>query len=70
MLLWKDSLAFDGGNMELIKYQEKDSAVICSWIKDEKSLYQWSANRIGRKGFLLSIEHEQLLVFQFMHIKN
>ena len=34
--------------MELKKYQKEDSAIICSWIKDEKSLYQWSANRIGK----------------------
>ena len=34
--------------MELKKYHKKDSAVICSWIKDEKSLYQWSADRIGK----------------------
>lgn len=47
MLLWNGSLAFEGGDMELRKYQENDSAVICSWIKDAKSLYQWSANRIG-----------------------
>lgn len=34
--------------MELRKYKKEDSAKICSWIKDEKSLYQWSANRIGK----------------------
>lgn len=34
--------------MELKKYLKEDSAIICSWIKDEKSLYQWSANRIGK----------------------
>ena len=34
--------------MELKRYQKEDSAIICSWIKDEKSLYQWSANRIGK----------------------
>lgn len=34
--------------MKLKKYNEEDSAVICSWIKDEKRLYQWSADRIGR----------------------
>ena len=34
--------------MKLLKYQNKDSAVICSWIKDEKSLYQWSADTIGK----------------------
>ena len=36
-----------GINMELRKYQKEDSAIICSWIKNEQSLYQWSANRIG-----------------------
>lgn len=34
--------------MRLRSYQSADSAVICSWIKDEKSLYQWSAGTIGR----------------------
>lgn len=34
--------------MELRNYRKEDSATICSWIKDEKSLYQWSANRIGK----------------------
>ena len=34
--------------MELRKYQSEDSSIICSWIKDEKSLYQWSANKIGK----------------------
>lgn len=33
--------------MELRKYQSSDSPIICGWIKDEKSLYQWSANVIG-----------------------
>lgn len=35
-------------NMELKKYKTEDSATICSWIKDEKGLYQWSADRIGK----------------------
>ena len=34
--------------MRLKKYQKEDSAIICSWIRDEKSLYQWSADRIGK----------------------
>lgn len=34
--------------MKLRTYKKEDSANICSWIKDEKSLYQWSANRIGK----------------------
>ncbi len=33
--------------IELKRYQQKDAAVICSWITDEKSLYQWSADKIG-----------------------
>ena len=36
-----------GINMELRKYQKEDSSIICGWIKNEQSLYQWSANRIG-----------------------
>ena len=38
----------EGKTMELRKYQKEDSAIICSWIRDEKSLYQWSAERIGK----------------------
>lgn len=34
--------------MELRKYQNRDSAIICGWIEDEKSLYQWSAGVIGQ----------------------
>ncbi len=34
--------------MKLRTYKKEDSANICSWIKDENSLYQWSANRIGK----------------------
>ena len=34
--------------MKLRKYVKEDSATICSWIKNEKSLYQWSADRIGK----------------------
>ncbi|MCM1283501.1 MAG: GNAT family N-acetyltransferase [Muribaculaceae bacterium] len=37
--------------MELKGYQQKDSTIICSWIQDEKSLYQWSADRIGKFPF-------------------
>ncbi len=32
--------------VELKNYQKEDAAVICSWIKDETSLYQWSADKI------------------------
>ena len=34
--------------MVLRKYEAQDSKIICSWIKDTKQLYQWSADRIGR----------------------
>ena len=34
--------------MELKRFQIQDSAIICSWIQDEKSLYQWSAARFGK----------------------
>ncbi|KAG4101704.1 acyl-CoA N-acyltransferase [Neocallimastix lanati (nom. inval.)] len=34
--------------MKLRKYESSDSKLICSWIVDEKSLYRWSADRIGK----------------------
>ena len=34
--------------MKLRAFQKEDSAVICSWVKDEKSVYQWSADRIAQ----------------------
>lgn len=34
--------------MKIREYIKDDSKIICSWIKDEKSLYQWSADRIGK----------------------
>ena len=34
--------------MVLRKYEAQDSKIICSWIKNAKQLYQWSADRIGR----------------------
>ena len=34
--------------MVLRKYEVQDSKIICSWIKDTKQLYQWSADRIGQ----------------------
>ena len=34
--------------MILRKYEVQDSKIICSWVKDTKQLYQWSADRIGR----------------------
>ena len=33
--------------MRLRSYRKEDSAVICGWIRDEESLYKWSADRIG-----------------------
>lgn len=41
-------LSEKGENMKLRNYRREDSATICSWIQDEKSLYQWSADRIGK----------------------
>ena len=35
-------------NMKLRPYKPEDSRIICSWIKDEKTLFQWSADRIGK----------------------
>ena len=34
--------------MKLRPYKPEDSQIICSWIKDEKTLFQWSADRIGK----------------------
>lgn len=34
--------------MKLREYKSEDSKIICSWIKDEKTLFQWSADRIGK----------------------
>ena len=34
--------------MTLRKYKSKDSKIICSWVKDEKTLFQWSADKIGK----------------------
>ena len=34
--------------MELREYRKEDAEIICSWIENEKSLYQWSADRLGR----------------------
>ena len=33
--------------MILRNYKPEDSQIICSWVKDVKSLFQWSADRIG-----------------------
>ena len=34
--------------MKLRDYKSEDSKIICSWVKDEKTLFQWSADRIGK----------------------
>ena len=34
--------------MILRKYEAGDSEIICGWIKDSKTLFQWSADRIGK----------------------
>ena len=34
--------------MKLRPYKPEDSQIICSWVKDEKTLFQWSADRIGK----------------------
>jgi len=33
--------------MKLRKFEQSDSAIICNWVKDKKTLYQWSADKIG-----------------------
>ena len=35
-------------SMKLRPYKPEDSQIICSWVKDEKTLFQWSADRIGK----------------------
>ena len=34
--------------MKFRDYKPEDSKIICSWVKDEKTLFQWSADRIGK----------------------
>ena len=34
--------------MTLRPYKPEDSKIICSLVKDEKQLFQWSADRIGK----------------------
>ena len=34
--------------MKLRDFRKEDSAVIGSWVRDEKSLYQWSADTINK----------------------
>lgn len=35
-------------SMKLRPYKPEDSQIICSWVTDEKTLFQWSADRIGK----------------------
>ena len=37
--------------MKLREYRKEDAAVICSWVRDETTLYEWSADRIARFPF-------------------
>lgn len=34
--------------MILRAYQKNDSAIICKWLRTEKELYQWSADRFNK----------------------
>ena len=34
--------------MKLRPYKAEDSQIICSWVKDEKTLFQCLADRIGK----------------------
>lgn len=55
--------------MKLRKYRKEDASVICSWIKDEKSLYQWTADRIGKfpvNGDDLNTYYESVLNDKFI----
>jgi len=38
-------------DMKLREFRQEDADVICKWIKDETSLYEWSADRISRYPF-------------------
>lgn len=37
--------------MKLREFRPEDAAQICSWVKDETSLYEWSADRISKYPF-------------------
>ena len=44
----KEIRTMQGGmNMKLREYRREDADVISSWVQDEKTLYLWSADRIG-----------------------
>ena len=48
--------------MTLRKYQKEDSKIICGWVKDAKTLFQWSADRIGTfplKGDELNVNYAE-----------
>ena len=40
-----DNAERDGAAMILRPYQEDDAEIICKWLRTEKELYQWSADR-------------------------
>lgn len=34
--------------MELRTYRKEDASAVCGWVRDEKTLYLWSANELGK----------------------
>ncbi|MBR1911818.1 MAG: GNAT family N-acetyltransferase [Treponema sp.] len=55
--------------MTLRPYTPEDSKVICNWVQDEKQLFQWSADRIGKwplKGNELNENDRSLVRFGFV----
>ena len=37
--------------MKLREYRKDDAAIICSWVTDEITMYEWSADRIAKFPF-------------------
>ena len=55
--------------MTLRPYTPEDSKVICNWVQDEKQLFQWSADRIGKwplEGNELNENDRSLVRFGFV----
>ena len=52
--------------MKLRLFTESDSPVICGWIKDEESLYRWSADRINH----FPLSGDELAEFYAPQLKN
>ena len=55
--------------MTLRPYTPEDSKVICSWVQDEKQLFQWSADWIGKwplEGNELNENDRSLVRFGFV----